>query len=548
MGLGRIIGLATAVAVSCLCSATPLAAAPAVQASDPAAMQRLMPGDAVAVVGAPSLAALDQAIAALAQAAQSRIKGASGRLSQLRGWPKTIQLDHSRPLLVAVRPMQGLSWPDPVFILPVTEIPAVNSYAPGSALYIDGDYIGVSQDASYAPGGSASPLADSLPEGHVAARAHLAELLGPLRSAATAMMAVVAASQPSGLEGMGGMDSAALISAYTGLVFDAIEATPLVEAGLTFADGHFTLDGLCSVREGSALADIPPASCDKLDEMVSWLDAGAPMQIVTAMDAGAYAKVLSDWMLDTSGIWPQASEDDLMEYLATMQVLGARCGFVSVGEMDFSEYGMEFAYQFEAEDPNGMVELMSQVMVMGYQLGGGQGTQATSTTEDGWTISETSVDMNASLDRLGLPDTRANAATQEMVRKVYGGDGVMRFSTRASADRVTMVMGGQEPAGVAASRPPASGQAPEQIAFALQRVDGAHTRMAMHLNYTSLMVSMFSLMSESPELNLPPLDRLKGAEPVSLIVWAGGKGTQWNFGLDFDVAAMARLMQLVTER
>lgn len=548
MGPVRVIGLTWVLALSCACGesqVTQEAPALPIEAMEMAAMERLVPTDAVAIVAGHSLAELDQAIIDAAQSSQLGLTVASHLLRQLPGWPREIYLDLNRPFLIAIRPMKGLSWPAPVLILPVSSVPLAETFEPGLTLCVDGDYIGVSADKDYVAGGVPSALAASLPAGHIVARARLGELLAPLRPMVMGMAAMVAASQPNT---MAGPEAAAMSSASVRMVFDTMEAIPSVEAGLTLANGHIVLDGTFAVSEDSALANIPPARCDTLDDMVGWLDGDAPIHMVTAMDAGAYAKVMADWMLGTPGMWPEASEDALMEYLATIQVLGSRCGYVFAGDMDFTEDGMELAYQFEAQDPNGMVELMSQLTLANYKLAGGPTTQIDSTMEGGWAVAEASVDMNSSLDQLALAGSMEGASAAKMMRSMYGGDGVMRMSTRASAERVIMTIGGQDPAHSADGRPLRGGSPPQAIADALTRLEGADTRIAMHLDYISLFGSMASFMGDVPGMEQLPLERLADADPVSMSLWTGGKGTHWTFGMDFDLDALGEVIRSFDRR
>jgi hypothetical protein len=543
MGILRKSVLAIVVLLTAACSQDS-AIGSQVTAADLAAMGRLVPADALAVIGTPSLAELDAALAGMLGSFGQQPPDLSAELASVPGWPGSAEVNRSLPILVAVRRAQGLAPPPLVFILPIEDADAASNGSATLSVHVDGRYVGLSDDASYVPGGVPSPLAESLPAGQLAMRADVNSLLTPLRPMAELMAPGLGAIQPGVV---GGMNSAAMISAYVRVFFDAIEATQSVEAAVSFVDGHLIVEGDVDVLAGSMLADIPPASCDELDEMVGWLGDESAMQMVSALDSRAFAELTKEMMLSASEIWPSTTEDDLLEYLATLQVLSAHCGHVFVGDMEFSSDGLDCSYLFEAQDPNGLVELMTEFMREGFEFFGGRGASVETSIEDGWARSELAVDMTDLIAASATGDPEVDAAMAEMMLQMYGGDGVIRYTTRASDGRVVLSVGGNE-VSAARARPSSSNGPPPELVEALERLSGADTRVVMCLDYSRIIASMAGMMAVMPGMETLRPEALELADPVPLTLWLGGRGTRWSFGFDFALDAFARMLTNVGPR
>jgi hypothetical protein len=530
--------LALVAALPLACSQEePLETSIQASAADLASLGRLVPEDAVAIVATPSLASMDAAFAEMARHFENERFVLSDRLEGLPGWPGADFVTSSMPLAVTIGPIMGLVPPSMTFILPVTDVEAVRRRLAGMTVHADGGYVGISLDAGYTPGGSASELASALPEGQLVMRADPHGLLGPLRPTAELMAPMVMSGQQVSF---GGMDPAIMGEVYVKLVFDLLEGMERVEGSLTATDGRVVVNGLADVRAGSILADIPPATCDSLDEMMGWMEDDSGIQMVAAVDARAFAELSSRLMLESMDIYPAASEDDLMEYLATLQVLSARCGHVFAADGDFSPGGMEFSYLIEAQDPNGTVDSMTAFMREGFEFLGGRTAEVETLLEDGWATANLSVDMNEFLESMSeTGGAEQSAAMNEMFKEMYGGDGVIRYKAQAADGRIMLSTGG------AAERTPDSqgDGAPQDVVAALARIEDADTRLVMRLDYARLMSSMTAMLSSMPGMEDISMS---STGPVPLTMWLGGKGTSWTFGTDFDLGAFARMMKSMT--
>jgi hypothetical protein len=529
--------LALVAALPLACSQEPAESSMQASAADLAALGRLVPEDAVAIVATPSLTSMDAVFAEMARHFENERFVMSDQLEGLPGWPGADLVDGSLPLAVTLGPIMGLVPPSMTVILPVSDVDAASRRLTGLTVHTDGNYVGISVDPGYTPGGVASELAAALPHGQLVMRADPQALLGPLRPTAELMAPMAMAGQQMSF---GGMDPAIMGEIYVKLIFDLLEGMERVEGSLTATDGRVVVNGLADMHERSILANIPPATCDSLDEMMGWMEDDSGIQMVAAVDARAFAEVTSRFMLETMDIYPAASEDDLMEYLATLQVLSARCGHVFAADGDFSPEGMEFSYLIEAQDPNGTVDSMTAFMREGFEFMGGRTADVETLLEDGWAEAKLSVDMNEFLESMTeTGDAEQDAVMNEMFKEMYGGDGVIRYKAQAADGRIMLSTGG------APERTPESkgGGAPQDVVAALARIEDADTRLVMRMDYARLMNSMTALMSAMPGMeNLS----MSSSSPVPLTMWAGGKGTRWTFGTDFDLGAFARMMKSMT--
>ncbi|RKY20611.1 MAG: hypothetical protein DRQ55_07085 [Planctomycetota bacterium] len=545
MAAKRTRPLAVALLTLALCACGDEAAEPrrfSAPPADPAdleAMRRLVPTDAALVMGAPSLAVADQALADMSALFGGRAPSLLQPLAAaLQGTLFERFIDHDRPLLVALAP-SGTS-AEPVIVLPVTDAAALRAGLEGVTIHEDGRYLGLSRDPTYTPGNALAPLTAPLPDGQLALRADLASMLAPLRPMAELMVPSMAAQAPAG--SMGGMDPAALMSAYVRFVFDGAQAVDSIELGLSMLDGSLDVSGQVDVVPGSPLADIPAAQCDTLDEMVAWLDGGAAMQMVCAIDAGAFAQATRGWMLETVDVWPDTSEDALIEYLATLEVVSRRCGHVFVMDGEFSPGGIDCAYLFEADDADAFVDTLSVFMQQGLEVIGGRAVELIKSSRDGRPSTELVVDMSAMLESSGDDDP----AVDQILRQMYG-DGVMRYVTTAGDGRVVMA-GGTRSESASARLDAPRGNPPQSLLRALDQLDGMHTRAVMRMDYGRMFTTIAGLMQGMPDMQPELVERLRTEHEIPLTLWVGGLGRRWRVGSSLDLAGLAELIKSLQAR
>lgn len=524
-------------------------AAPALEPAELEALRRLAPADAALIVGLPSIEAADAWLTDLGAFFGETPKSILEPLGALAGGPllrRHVVTD--KPIWIALSPLDPAGSPAPVLLLPTTDAETLRSILFGSTLHADGGYVGISADPNYAPGNALAPISEPLPLGPLALRADPARLFALMRPMVEGMLPLLMASAPPA--SLGGMDPKAFFDLYVRVVFDSIEAIETAEGSVTLDGDELLVDGRLEVVAGSAFADIPAARCGDLDDMVSWLDGEASAQTVMAIDAGAFATANRNLLLDLADVYPGSGGDAALELVATTQVLAARCGHVFVSDGDFGPGGMEFGMMVEAPGGDDLVGTLSDLTRHGMELYSGIEVEVEKRTIDGRPATELRVDLSAFLENLVTGDSGADAARGEMMRGLYGGDGVMRYLTTARDGRVLMTGGARvDSAEARLSREPSP--PPRELLAALERVEDMHTRLILRVDYGRFMALMAKSMAMSMRSapGMPDLAEVFANEhEIPVTFWAGGKEREWTLGMTLGMTGVVGLVRDLRER
>ena len=515
---------------------TPAALAPVVVSE---AMLNLVPQDAVIVLQMPSVSVLDAALASFGAAI-----GASGSLSltafeelaTTSWWNHYVDLH--RPALTAWRPGVYGDELSAVSIYPTTDAAAASAALRDESIHIDGSYVASSPDANYVPGGSPSPLARDLPPGHISLRADVSALIAPVRPMLETVMTMAIAQ--SAASSAGPMDMAALMDAYFEMTLAALDGMITAEAGLRLDGGRLTLEGSVQVSEDSPLANLPSADCGSLEELVTYVDAGAAFQMVMAVDASAFADASHDIMLRTADAWPESTEDELYEYLATLRLMGKRCGHVFVSDGSFGESGMQASYLFgagEGEDTQQFAEQLIGFMTSGVSFMGGNQVSTNAVEIDGLAATEIIVDIS---DMPIMPT--GNATTDEAALKTFeslvGASGQMRYVAAATQGHVVVTATTGDVEGRLLRE---AGTVPEALAGALAYVDKEDTRIVFSIDYARMLRDMAPFFATLTPGADSPFDAIREEDTLPVTFALGGSGTTWRFAIVADLDDLGRI-------
>ena len=507
------------------------------QASAPEALRRLVPGDAVLVLQLPSLAITDEAWGRLSRTfGEDRPRSVLSGLTDLLDVRVDAQLvDRARPLMLVLRPLGMLGSVDPVLLLPVTDDARADASLGSAVVQASEGYVALAATGYELPDAPA-PLGADLPPGHLSLRADLPGLFEPLWPAIRGVVQLIkaqAASMPTST-----MDMVALYDAYPRLLERAVASTQAFEAGAWYLDGQLVFDAQIEVTPDSGLADIPPASCDALEDMLGWLDDGAALQMVVGMDARAFAELMQEFMLELVDVYPQADEDALLEYVASFQVLAARCGHVFVADGRLAPEGLAFSYLYEADDPQRLAEAVDTNMRAGLALSSGHAAVSESTSVGGRPAVRFDVDLSGSVTSPGA-DPALQAALEDMLRRMYGGDAHMRWVTTPLADRVAVISGDDAAAQARIERP--ANAPPADLLAALDNLGEVDTRCVMRMDVARLLVGMGRFMTGFPGMEHNPFEQLDERVSAPWITSLGGKGRTWRLVSALDANALGAL-------
>lgn len=314
-----------------------VAVTPAVALDLPPEVARLLPGQATAVVVVSSLdelERLEQRMVALDRGEEAKGPDPEALSSVLASLaPDLLPVtDRARPVVIMFNlgnPLAG----EPIattLALPLQEKARdpyfLRQLVGDSKVAIRGDYAAVSSDSTYVPGDQAlSPLTTGLPDGSMALRLDLAQLISAARPLIEMALASTAQSYS-----VASADSTAPASApmspeqvriMTAFLRDLLDAAQRLDVAVTLAEGHDRLSGTLAVSPGSLLdlgpqPDFGPAvalsrhlSPDlsivhaSAMDLTAYFDHVAPYQTVLLADASAgldddHAAAYVQWLSD----------------------------------------------------------------------------------------------------------------------------------------------------------------------------------------------------------------------------------------------------------
>jgi hypothetical protein len=516
-----------------------------------AAIASLLPKDTVAVV---RIASVDQlvknarhATIAVGQDPQSIDANKLMGMLQALGGGKTALIDRTRPIAIAIS-MPG-DTPSPVLMVPTTDAKAyAASLPPVGSPVVSGGYVVVPLGGRYVKARSPSTLMDSLPDGVVAVRADVEQLVTSLGSELGASLSALQAQMAREIS-RPGADGAALAESYVGGLRSVLHAAKTFEFGLDYREGQLDVFGELTVKPGSELAGWGADAVD-LKSLASRLSGKSSFEVLMAADWNKLWPRLAPLLQSAIGLYPPQMRELLPPLFADYEQLVRALGPVVAADGDaFGSDGMSLVLHLAPPDATALQQRFEAML--GHESltkMGISGGPAKVTDVAGASIRDYEVNVDfdkfAALSGAEMPQDQRDAIS--MALRALFGAGHLPLRLASKGGRTVIAIGAQrDPSATLASLDgkgdTKTGTESKPVQTALARFSDCNPLVVERVDFGAMMSGMARLAGQEA----PPVPAGQSAD---FVIAGGVCGNEWRAQLSIDLKGFARMAQAMMPR
>lgn len=518
---------------------------------DDRALAALVPAHTVAWLRVASLEALTAPAREVAAAVgeDATPLSADRLLAQLGGLAGDTQwIDLRRPFAIALCAPKATP-PTPVFLVPATDPAKYAASLQGRGLtpVVDGGYVVITMGGKYGKPAAPSQLADGLPVGVLSLRVDVekvaANLGVPIGAALTAFKAVMAGEMQ---RANSGIDGEAIADLYVDAVRAVLASTSRLDVSADYGDGRLQFLGSMMAKAGSDMDGWSSAPVD-LSTFEGRPSGKGSLELVMAADWAKLWPRLEALTMALFDACPEPVRKPMRDLMAGYLQAYESAGPVLAADGDlFGEDGMHLVLHAAPPDSKVFLSTLETLMARPeLEQVGAKITSVGSADVEGATARDYL--MKFDVDKL-LGEPAGNAAAQPQAaavfQRMFGSDG-LPLRIAAKGGRAVMTVG-KPRQDVASSFAVTGGSWSAATRLALQQVADCNPLLVERLDMAALMGGMAKIMAAGATTR--PMPELPAGSSADFVMSMGIRGSEWRFGLAFDVVGFSKMMKAMMPR